>query len=110
MGFEGAVRYAEASGVPGALLPLAIALEIGGGAMILTGLLTRPSALLLSGFCLFTAALFHAKAGDRNQLLHFEKNLALAGGFLALACRGAGAWSLDHAWNAWRAGRVPRPR
>lgn len=107
LGFEGAARYAEAFGVPAALLPLAIAVELGGGALILTGALTRPAALALAGFCLFTAAVFHTKAGDHNQMLHFEKNLGLAGGFLALACRGAGPWSLDHAWRLWRSGRMP---
>ena len=45
-----------------------------------------------------TAALFHTRFGDRNQLLHFEKNLAMAGGFLVLLAHGSGAWAID----AWR--------
>jgi len=48
-----------------------------------------------------TAILFHDKSNDRNQLLHFEKDLAIAGGLLVLFARGAGAWALD----AWRAKR-----
>jgi putative oxidoreductase len=28
-------------------------------------------------------------------MIHFMKNLAIAGGFLALAASGPGAWSLD---------------
>ena len=90
-----AVSYAEAYGVPGALMPLAIALEAVGGLAILVGLHTRLAALLLAGFCLATAVLFHHKFGDRNQLLHFEKDLAIAGGLLVLLAHGAGAWSLD---------------
>ena len=42
-----------------------------------------------------TAVIFHTKFGNRNELLHFEKDLAIAGGFLVLAARGAGAWALD---------------
>src|SRR5262245_16714415 len=53
------------------------------------------AALLLAGFCLATAVLFHTKFGDRNQLLHFEKDLAIAGGFLVLFAHGGGAWALD---------------
>ena len=33
--------------------------------------------------------------GDRNQLLHFEKDFAIAGGFLLLFAQGSGAWSID---------------
>jgi putative oxidoreductase len=42
-----------------------------------------------------TAVLFHTNLGDRNQLLHFEKDLAISGAFLVLFARGSGAWSLD---------------
>jgi putative oxidoreductase len=85
----------QAFGVPGQLLPLAIAVELGGGLLILVGYQTRLAALLLAGFCVATAVLFHTKLGDRNQLLHFEKDLAIAGGFLVLFARGGGAWALD---------------
>ena len=48
--------------------------------------------------CVATALLFHANFGDRNQLLHFEKDMAIAGAFLGLFAFGAGGWSVD----AWR--------
>jgi putative oxidoreductase len=48
--------------------------------------------------------LFHTKFGDRNQLLHFEKDLAIAGGLLVLFAHGGGAWALD----ALRSSRVRR--
>jgi putative oxidoreductase len=38
--------------------------------------------------------LFHS-GDDPMQQLFFMKNLAVAGGFLFLVARGAGAWSLD---------------
>jgi putative oxidoreductase len=93
--YSAAVAYSEAFGVPGQLLPLAIAVELGGGLLIVLGLYTRTAALILAGFCVATAVLFHAKLGNRNELLHFEKDLAIAGGFLVLFAHGAGAWALD---------------
>jgi putative oxidoreductase len=94
-GYSAAVAYAQAFGVPGALIPVAIAMEVGCGFLILLGYHARAAALLLAGFCVATAVLFHAKLGNRNELLHFEKDLALAGGLLVLFARGAGDWSLD---------------
>ena len=94
-GYSAAVAYAEAFGVPGALIPIAIAVETGGALLILLGYHARAAALLLAGFCMATAILFHTKLGNRNELLHFEKDLAIAGGLLVLFARGAGAWALD---------------
>ena len=48
-----------------------------------------------AGFCVATALLFHVKLGVRNELLHFEKDLAIAGGLLILFAHGAGRWALD---------------
>ena len=87
--------YMRAFGVPGELLPLAIAVELGCGLLVLIGYQTRIAAVSLAGFCIVTAILFHTKLGDRNQLLHLEKDLAIAGGFLVLFAHGAGGWSLD---------------
>jgi putative oxidoreductase len=100
-GYAMALAYMQAFGVPGALLPLAIGFELGCGLMILSGFHTRIAALLLAGFCVATAFLFHTRFGDRNQLLHFEKDLAIAGGFLVLNALGSGAWSVD-AWMSRR--------
>jgi putative oxidoreductase len=103
--YSAALAYMQAFGVPGWLLPLAIAVELGGGLLIMLGYQTRVAALALAGFCLATAVLFHHKLGDRNQLLHFEKDLAIAGGLLVLFAHGAGGWALD----ALRAGNgIPR--
>jgi putative oxidoreductase len=94
-GYPAAVAYMQAFGIPGELLPFAIAVELGCGALIVCGYHTRAAALALAGFCLATAILFHRKLGDRNQLLHFEKDVAIAGGLLVLFAHGAGAWALD---------------
>ena len=94
-GYAGTQGYMEAMGVPGMLLPLVIALELGGGILILVGFQTRIVAFLLSGFCLVSAALFHGKFSDQMQSILFMKNVAMAGGFLFLVVHGAGAFSVD---------------
>jgi putative oxidoreductase len=93
--YAAAVAYSEAFGVPGTLLPFAIAVEVVGGVLILLGYFTRAAALVLAGFCVATALLFHTKLGVRNELLHFEKDLAIAGGLIVLFAHGAGQWALD---------------
>jgi putative oxidoreductase len=94
-GYGPAMAYMERFSVPGALLPLVILAELGGGVLIAVGWQTRPAALVLAGFCIAAALLFHASFVDRNQLLHFEKDLAIAGGLLALFACGAGRYSLE---------------
>lgn len=95
MGYAAAQQYMASAGLPGALLPLVILTELGCGLLILVGWQTRIVAFLLAGFCVVTALAFHMKFGDRAQLVNFEKNMAMAGGFLALMIAGAGPWSLD---------------
>lgn len=102
--YSDAVRYSVAYGVPALLLPGAIALELGAGIMVITGCCTRLAAPALSAFCLIVALIFHTKFSDINQLVHFQKDFALAGAFLVLWARGAGALSVD----AWRT-RGPGP-
>lgn len=101
-GYAGTTQYMEAMGVPGALLPLVILTELGGGLAILVGFQTRIVSILLAGFCVVSGYLFHfvaingtdAMADMTNQIM-FMKNLAIAGGFLTLFASGAGAWSVD---------------
>jgi putative oxidoreductase len=95
-GYAGVADYMQAHGVDGRLLPLVILTELGGGLFVLFGLKTRWAAIALFGFCLLTALFFHSGA---DQAIQLQKNVAMAGGFLALALVGAGAWSVD----AWRA-------
>ena len=96
LGAADAVRgYMEAMGVPGALLWPTIAFEIGAGVLVALGYRTRVIALLLAGFCLVTAAVFHHQFTDQIQMIMFLKNIAMAGGFLLLAAVGSGSASLD---------------
>ena len=61
-------------------------------------------ALALGLFCLATAMLFHTNFAIRNELLYFEKDIAIAGGMFVLTVCGAGRWSID-GWR--RAGPGP---
>ncbi len=87
--------WMESVGVPGALLPLVIALEVVGGAAIILGWQTRIIAFLFAGFCLLSAIIFHADFSDQMQMGMFMKNVGLAGGFLILVVHGAGNYSID---------------
>ena len=85
----------ERFSVPGLLLPAVILAELGGGSCSLIGWQTRCAALALAIFCVVAALLFHTNFADRNQLLHFEKDLAIAGGLLAFFAFGPGRYAVD---------------
>ncbi len=94
-GYAGTQQYMEAMNVPGALLPLVILVELGGGLAIVLGFMTRFAALGLAIFSIVSAFLFHANFADQVQQIMFMKNLAMAGGFLFLVGNGAGPLSVD---------------
>ena len=104
-GYAGTQAYMESQGVPGALLPLVIATELGGGLLVLAGLWTRAAAFAVGGFSALSALLFHANFADQTQQILFMKNFAMAGGFLFLVIHGSGAFSID----AWRARKAVAP-
>ncbi len=93
--YAGTTAYMASAGVPGALLPLVIAVEVLGAASIILGWRTRIAALLLAGFTLLAALLFHSNFADQTQMIMFLKNLSIAGAFLILFAQGAGPLSLD---------------
>ncbi|MFN3713970.1 MAG: DoxX family protein [Alcanivoracaceae bacterium] len=95
-GYEGTRQYMEMFGVPGALLPLVIVAELGGGLALIAGFLTRLTSAALAAFCIVSALIFHANFADGMQQILFMKNIAIAGGFLTLLAHGAGRWSVDH--------------
>ena len=97
---EGMQGYMEAMGVPGILIYPTILFEVGAALAIIVGFQTRIVALLLAGFTLLTAFIFHNQLGDQMQFLLFIKNIAIAGGFLFLVRHGAGELSLDNRRSA----------
>ena len=101
-GFEGTVGYITSVGLPAPTLAAlaALVLEIVGGVALIVGLGTRFVALALALFTLVASFIFHAYwAAPADQVfvtqLLFFKNIAVAGGLMALAAFGAGAWSFD---------------
>lgn len=104
MAFQGTVGYIAGQGIPLPALAAAgtIALEIGGGLMVLLGWRARWAAATLALFTVVAAVVFHGfwSAGPdhvQNQLIHFQKNLAIAGGLLYLVLHGSGPYSLSRA-------------
>jgi putative oxidoreductase len=93
--FDAAATGMAKMGVPASALVLTIALQLGAGMAIALGCYAQPAAAFLGLFCLLTATQFHANFAIRNELLHFEKDLAISGGMFVLMLRGAGRWSLD---------------
>lgn len=93
--YTGTQGYMESSGVPGTLLPLVIVLEVAGALAIMAGWQTRIAAPALAAFSLLAAVLFHSHWQEQIQMILFQKNVAIAGGFLLLYARGPGEWSLD---------------
>ncbi|MER8476432.1 DoxX family protein [Mesorhizobium sp. M0142] len=89
--------YIASAGLPAPLLGylIAIIVEVGGGVLLVIGYQTRIIALVLAGFSVAAALAFHHDLADQNQLIHFLKNIAIAGGLLQVAAFGAGSLSLD---------------
>ena len=87
--------YMAAYGVPGYLIWPAAVLELIGGALLVAGFAIQPLALVLSGWCVLTAAIFHTAWSDQVQQIMFLKNMTMAGGFLMLAKSGSWSASVD---------------
>jgi putative oxidoreductase len=75
---------------------VAVAVELGGGLLLVAGFRARPVAIALALFSLATAVSFHSNFADQNQMIHFLKNVMMAGGLLQIAAFGAGALSIDN--------------
>jgi putative oxidoreductase len=81
--------------VPGILVWAAAAWEYAAGVLLLVGFQVRPVSLLLAGWCVLTALIFHAKFPDLEQLMNFFKNMTMAAGFLIFARSGSAGGSID---------------
>jgi putative oxidoreductase len=93
--YAGTAAYMSSVGVPSVLLPVVIVTEILGAIAIIVGWHTRVAALLLAGYTLLAALIFHNNFADQIEMIMFLKNVSIAGGFLLLAANGAGRLSLD---------------
>jgi len=82
--------------LPPLAFAVAVAVELGGGILLIAGFRTRLVAAALVLFSLATAVSFHSNFADQNQMIHFLKNVMIAGGLLQIAAFGAGALSIDN--------------
>ncbi len=104
-GYAGTQAYFVQMGLPGALVPLVILIELGGGLALLFGLKARWAAAILALFSVASALIAHTHFADPNQLNNFMKNVAMAGGYLLFVRYGAGSPSIDD--RIERAHRAP---
>jgi putative oxidoreductase len=100
--FKGSAGYIAANGLPypEAMLVGAIVLEIGAGLMLILGWRARWAAIALAIFVAVITPIFHAfwtldGAQASNQLNHFLKNWAIAGGLVYIAAFGPGRFALS---------------
>ena len=93
----GTAGYFASYGIPAptAVAVLAGLIELVGGLAVLVGYQTRIAAWLLAAFSIASALIAHMDWSDMMQWINFQKNLAIAGGFLLLAAFGPGSISVD---------------
>ncbi|HKK13459.1 MAG TPA: DoxX family protein [Gammaproteobacteria bacterium] len=87
--------YMAAHGLPAALLPAVIALELGGGIALALGLFTRFAAALLGLFSIAAIAIFLLPPAGEQGLILVLAETAMVGGLLDFAARGGGRLGLD---------------
>ncbi|NPT55958.1 DoxX family protein [Paraburkholderia elongata] len=92
------IGYIGSLGLPVPLLGYlgSMALELVGSVLLIVGYRTRLVAVLLAAYSIITALIFHHALGDQNQMFHFLKNVAMAGGLIQVVAYGAGAFSFDN--------------
>jgi putative oxidoreductase len=102
MGVAASAGYLAKLGfpMPEVMVWVAIAVEIGGAALLIAGWHTRRAAWLLILFVAIATAMAHRfwefdAAQYANQMNHFLNNAAIIGGLLYVAMLGAGGLSLD---------------
>jgi putative oxidoreductase len=105
LGYAGFVGYLHSKGVPFVQVaaPIAVAVEALGGLLLIVGFKVRPLAILMAVYTVAAAVLGHDfwnvvdPALQQNTVIHFWKNIGIAGGFLLLFVTGAGRLSVDGA-------------
>jgi putative oxidoreductase len=93
----GTAGYFASMGLPAPTIVAVLVglLELLGGLAVLIGFQTRIAAYALAIFTVAAAFVAHMNWADMMQLINFQKNIAVAGGFLVLAAFGPGSLSVD---------------
>src|SRR6202167_4356876 len=81
---------------PSLALAVSVAVELGGGLLLIAGFKARTVAAVLALFSLVTAVTFHSNFADQHQMINLLKNVMMAGGLLPIVAFGAGALSADN--------------
>jgi putative oxidoreductase len=103
LGYGDFVGYLRGLGVPytQVVAPVVIAIEGLGALLLIVGYKVRPLSLLMAVYTIATAMIGHNfwdatnPAVQHDMVIHFWKNVAIAGGFLLLYVTGAGGASID---------------
>ena len=93
----GTAGYFGSLGIPAPTVVAVLVglLELLGGLAVLVGFRTHAAAGAVAVFTVAASLLAHMDWSDGMPLMIFQKNLAVAGGFLILAAFGPGALSVD---------------
>lgn len=88
-------QFMATGGIPAALAWPVVLFEIIAGLALIAGAGTKIAAYALAAFCVASGVLYHFDPADQMEMTQFMKNMALAGGYIALAVAGAGRIALD---------------
>jgi putative oxidoreductase len=101
-GFQGVAGYIASKGLPmpQLLAALTIALELGGGILLIIGYRVRIIAILFFLWLIPTTFIFHKfwgidPAQVQNQMNNFLKNVSIMGAMLLVFAFGPGAYGVD---------------
>jgi putative oxidoreductase len=101
-GFSGVAGYIGSQGLPmpEVLAALTIALELGGGILLMIGYKVRIVSILFFLWLIPTTLIFHKfwgidAAQVQNQMNNFLKNVSIMGAMLLVFAFGPGAYSVD---------------
>ncbi|GBH24127.1 DoxX family protein [Burkholderia vietnamiensis] len=103
LGYGEFIGYLHALNVPYTQVtgPLIVAIEALGGLLLIVGYKVKPPALLMACYTIATAMVgpnfwdATNATPQHDMVIHFWKNVAIAGGFLLLFVTGAGGASID---------------
>ena len=101
MDLSGTEQMITSVGFPSGLAIVVAVFELVAGILLAIGLMTRLASLLLAGFTLLAALMFHNQFSDPMQSAHFLKNVAIAGGMLLV-------FAHSQIWYGWD--RIRRDR
>lgn len=108
-GLAGPEQYMVSVGLPSYFAYISVALEVGGGVLLVLGLATRPVALLQAiemGVALWKVDMVHGI----KAVPDYQFALLMGASALALASFGAGSISLDHAFFGSSSKPRPKPK